>query len=160
MEPPSYLNPEDKDTIAEITYEIEINSNPKNILSIANSYFPDWIVTENYNGLADEPSLKIINDNWSMICEQTKQPKRAIVLVTTVNLDPEDKNHTLLRMICDYLTKFGYYVRTVAELSECSRCKKVIFSRYIVENFFNGIFYGTCEDCIQSNKSKDLKTSS
>ena len=98
------------------------------ILTLIDETFPTWII-----GFADRYSdnFNMLNENWESICKMCKVSKKKVILVNSIDI-LSDKQ-TCIRRISEILTRIGYSVRTINEMSICNKCSLALPCKKIEE---------------------------
>jgi hypothetical protein len=97
----------------------------KDIYDYVNNVLPGWV-----SGFLKEysPDYSFLNDNWDemirIVNEEEKKNIFKTLIVIVNNECPGDPGTKFV--ICDFLTKVGFVVRTHVELIPCSVCEKAI----------------------------------
>jgi hypothetical protein len=82
-----------------------------------------WIVDE-MKEFSEEYSK--LDENWTNVCNQTSQSKKSILIVKKVAFS-KDFNYSIIRAICEILTRCGWCVRG-EEFIRCNGgCHRAIF---------------------------------
>jgi len=117
--------------------------------------FPGWILSELSFFSIDYDYLEM---NWKTFCEQINTTPRKILLVSKICMDVSNPDNQDLRMLCDILTKHGYFIRSYNDYNKCSRsvCNAVIPSENIWKQMKKmnlpvpNIWSAECSTCIKN----------
>lgn len=120
-----YLDPDD----SELKRIFDILKNCKThdeIHKLIDETLPGWLIysTDYYS-----KDYYMLTENWYKICDNLKVKPQKIILVDQINFD--NKNHLLMHIFCERMTREGYIVRRKEELTICSECYNAIPTLYL-----------------------------
>jgi hypothetical protein len=118
-----YRDPEDHDYIKQVCDQIQHANNDQEIRGIIEEVFPGWMLNSAEKYSIDYPHLQ---KNWETVCERANTTKKLIVIVDKIFFD---KNHLLLHIFGERMSRTGYVVRRKEELQLCSVCSAAIPTR-------------------------------
>ena len=111
------------------------------------THFPNWLLASTSEYCVDYPHL---TQNWKLLCQNFGVEPQQIVIVESIFFD---KDHTLMKTVCDLMTSRGYVVRRKEEFVGCEKCGKAIPTRRLWINFKNNglpvpaVWLPTCSKC-------------
>ena len=128
---------------------------PTELLKIVNKAFPGWIydVCDNF-----ESDLTPLIENWNTICRRSNTKPMNILLVEKFAFHSDDDADKYSGLLCalNNLTKQGYCVREMAELTSCltKNCNNVMICKEIRNKLYEKgqcerPFTNICIDCIR-----------
>lgn len=103
------------------------------LLAYARTLLPDWIVhhCDHY-----APEYQILEQNWYQLCAHWRTTPRQILVVRHLPQTQEEvKDHQLMILFCNKLTRMGYVIRHKRDLVPCSQCKSILLSEAIYNVF-------------------------
>lgn len=115
------LSYKDPDNYVDIMEDIKECKTYKDCVDFINKVFPKWILGWPKRYCEDYPHFQ---DNWEIVCEQSKCKPASIVIVDYINFDKD--NYKVLNMFCELLTMFGHSVRRKEEFIGCKVCGDAI----------------------------------
>lgn len=124
MQTDKYINPDNVDDIFKKITQAPTLGDLNKLLT---TYFPTWIMM-NYKEYSDDyPSL---TSNWDTLCDQFNAKKQLILLVEECKFD---KEHSLLMVFSDILTRSGFCIRKYHDFLPCKVCNKLIPCKELYE---------------------------
>ena len=124
----NYSDP-DEETLKIILDELATLKTHKEIRVFIDKVLPYWLINS-LDGYSDDyPHL---TSNWKIICQKVDIVPQKIIIVDYINFD---KDHMLLNILCERMTREGYVVRRKDEFTKCESCNKAIPSIEIYKIF-------------------------
>lgn len=110
-----YLDP-NEDILKNIFDSLKNCKSSDEIQNVIENTFPGWLIhgTDKYSD--DYPNLQ---ENWLKICNMINTTPKKIVIVDDIYFD---KNHLLINIFCERMTREGYIVRRKCEFQCCEIC--------------------------------------
>ena len=145
----------DPENVLVLLEKLEKLQTREEIQKFIQTYLPDWLVASTDAYSRDYNHLQI---NWETICLMNNVKPQKIVLVQKVVMYPIiNSQYSLLKAVCELMTRRGYVVRQVGELTGCKVCQKAIPSRSIWERIKQRgikvpeIWSTKCSGCKETN---------
>ena len=128
-----FRDPVDPEELKEVHKKISMISCPEEAYEFAKS-INGWILEEIPRFAHEHVSL---DENWSSICDRTRQKKKCILIVKKIILE-NLSGFTTIRAISEILTRCGWCVRGDEDFKKCKDCGLAI--QALVQKEY-------CDDC-------------
>jgi hypothetical protein len=111
---------QDPTNLDELLTELHSLPTLKEVREFIDRVYPTWLISmisEYSNDYA------YMDNNWKKLCADINVNPKEIIIVDSYTLDSD---HTLIKQLCELLTRSGFVVRTKNALMPCSDCGKAI----------------------------------
>lgn len=98
------------------------------IQSTIEKSLPGWLIYSLDKYSDDYIHLQL---NWENICEKLNTNPKKIIIVEDIYFD---RDHLLINIFCERMTREGYVVRRKCELQKCTICNSAIPTFLLYEN--------------------------
>jgi hypothetical protein len=144
-----YIDTPNKEEIIEKLHTLE---NAEEIRAFVDEIFPEWLVyaTKTYS-----KDYEYLHKNWYAVCRMIPADPQMIVLVKSIIFDDD---HTIMKEVCEVMTKRGFCVRRLEEFTVCSVCNGVIPVKEVWELMNSKkmpvpeTWSNTCSGCLTDEK--------
>jgi len=129
-------------TTTEFMSRLQLAPTHGHILQIINEGMPEWIIHACDDYAKDCDKLK---RNWYLTCRKIGCPVAQVVIVRDMHFDNE---HSLMKVICEVMTRCGYAVRDRDTICRCVGCGNATLTKLTREKFsLAEVLEEHCEDC-------------